>query len=50
VKVPLGQDGRAWSVNIEKAETGVIEDYTMTLDDALPMYWSHAADRLVKPE
>jgi len=49
VTVPRGQAGRAWSVQIEKADTGVLEDYTLTLDESIPGYWSHAADRLVTP-
>ncbi len=45
-----GQAGRAWSLTVEKADTGVLEDYTITLDAELPPYWSVAADRLVVPE
>ncbi len=49
VTVPRGQAGKAWSVQIEKGDTGVLEDYTLTLDESIPGYWSHAGDRLVTP-
>ncbi|OIO98355.1 MAG: hypothetical protein AUJ92_01475 [Armatimonadetes bacterium CG2_30_59_28] len=47
VKVPEGKDGKAWSATPSKASTGVWEDYTITLGDELPAYWSLAADRLL---
>ncbi len=50
ITVPAGQDGRAWSVAFEPTETGVMEDYTVRMDPALPAYWSLAPDRLVLPE
>lgn len=50
VTVPEGRDGKAWSACIERTDTGVLEDYTLILDKALPAYWSHAADRLVVPK
>lgn len=50
VKVPPGQDGRPWSVRVERGETGVLEDYTLILDSALPGFWALAEDRLVVPQ
>jgi len=49
IAVPPAQSGRAWSAATEKAETGVLEDYTLTVSDNLPPYWSHAGDRLLIP-
>jgi len=49
VTVPDGKAGRAWSVLVTEGGPGVFEDYTLTLDPALPPYWSHAPDRLVLP-
>ena len=49
VAVPKAHAGRAWSVVVGKGGPGVLEDYTLTLDKALPAYWSHAADRLLVP-
>ncbi|MBI2301428.1 MAG: hypothetical protein HYU66_21190, partial [Armatimonadetes bacterium] len=46
-KVGAGQDGKAWSIATDKAPTGVMEDYTVSLDERLPAYWSVAPDRLV---
>ena len=45
--VPQGLDG-AWEVRFEKADTGVWEDYSLTLDERLAPYWAHAPDRLVR--
>ncbi|MCE5236935.1 DUF4838 domain-containing protein [bacterium] len=50
VQVPAGQDGQVWGVRLSKAPTGVLEDITLKLDDRLPAYWSHTADRLVVPQ
>jgi len=50
VKVPKGAAGRAWQVRIERADRGSLEDYSLSLDEALPGYWAHAADRLVVPD
>jgi len=47
--VPKAHAGRAWSVVVGKGGPGVLEDYSLTLDKALPGYWSLAADRLVVP-
>lgn len=49
VTVPEGMSGRAWQVAVERAAVGILEDYTLTLDEALPPYWAHAEDRLVLP-
>jgi len=49
VAVPTGTDDRAWQIRVERADRGVLEDYSLTLDAALPPYWAHAADRLVVP-
>lgn len=49
VVVPAEMAGRAWQVQVQRAATGVLEDYTLTLDERLPAYWSHAADRLPTP-
>lgn len=49
VAVPAGMSGRAWQVVIERASAGILEDYALTLDPALPPYWAHGADRLVVP-
>jgi len=48
VTVPEGQSGRAWSVQVGPAGRR-FENYTLTLGEELPAYWSHAADRLVVP-
>ncbi len=50
VDVPAGQAGQAWQVVISRASTGYFEDYSVTLGESLPPYWSLAADRLVVPE
>ncbi|MCD6361919.1 MAG: hypothetical protein J7M38_13765 [Armatimonadetes bacterium] len=47
VTVPEGRDGHAWSLTFEKTDTGVLEDYRVTLGEGLPPYWAHTADRLV---
>ncbi|MBT3375831.1 MAG: DUF4838 domain-containing protein [Lentisphaerae bacterium] len=49
LNVPVGQDGKAWSVHITEGGPGVFEDYTIGLDPALPPYWAHTADRLLIP-
>lgn len=49
VDVPAGMSGRAWQVQVERASTGTLEDYTLTLGEQLPAFWSHAPDRLVVP-
>ncbi len=49
ITVPEGFDGRAWSVVFERMEEGVMEDYTVRMDPALPAFWALAPDRLVLP-
>ncbi|MGD9495513.1 MAG: DUF4838 domain-containing protein [Armatimonadota bacterium] len=49
ITVGAGQHGRAWSVVFEPAQTGVMEDYALRMDPALPAYWALAPDRLVLP-
>ncbi|MFW6155906.1 MAG: hypothetical protein ACOC7J_01195, partial [Armatimonadota bacterium] len=49
VDVPAGMAGRAWQARVERADTGTLEDYTLSLGEELPAYWSHAPDRLVVP-
>lgn len=49
IKVPPGQDGKAWSVAPSKAPKGTLEDYSIALSDNLPPYWSQAPDRLLVP-
>ncbi|MFO8082050.1 MAG: DUF4838 domain-containing protein, partial [Armatimonadota bacterium] len=49
VDVPQGMAGRAWQARVERADTGTLEDYTLSLGEGLPAYWSHAPDRLVVP-
>jgi hypothetical protein len=49
VEVPEGTAGRAWQIQVERADRGSLEDYTLSLDENLPAYWAHAADRLVTP-
>ena len=50
VEVPTGAAGRAWQIRIERPERGTLEDYTLVLDENLPAYWAHAADRLLVPK
>lgn len=50
VQVPAGKDGQVWGLTLTKAPLGVLEDIALKLDDRLPAYWSHTADRLVVPE
>jgi hypothetical protein len=50
VEVPADAADRAWQVRVERAERGVLEDYSLVLDEALPPYWAHAVDRLVVPQ
>ena len=49
ITVPEGLDGRAWSVVFEPTEEGVMEDYAVRMDPALPAFWALAPDRLVLP-
>ncbi len=49
IQVPAGQDGKAWSVAPARAPKGVLEDYSISLSDNLPPYWSQASDRLLVP-
>ncbi|MEN6303462.1 MAG: hypothetical protein ABFD96_12095, partial [Armatimonadia bacterium] len=50
VTVPAGQDNKPWCLQISKAATGVMEDYTLTLSENIPPYWSQAPDRLLTPK
>lgn len=49
IEVSPGQDGKAWSVTPLRAPRGALEDYTISLSDNLPPYWSQAPDRLLMP-
>ncbi|MCK5806301.1 MAG: DUF4838 domain-containing protein [Lentisphaeria bacterium] len=49
IDVPDGQDGKAWSMQVTEGGPGVFEDYSLILDQTLPPYWAHAADRLLVP-
>ncbi|MCX7826447.1 MAG: hypothetical protein N2689_12940 [Verrucomicrobiae bacterium] len=50
VKVPAGQDGKAWSVVPSCGPAGVMEDYSIILGEELPPYWAQAPDRLLVPD
>ncbi|MEW6356759.1 MAG: DUF4838 domain-containing protein [Planctomycetota bacterium] len=50
VKPEAGQSGKPWSIRIERADAGTLEDYSLELGEMLPPYWAQAADRLLVPK